>query len=459
MKKHLTLLLIFGALMIANGSSINYWTMISANQAETYGSQVIKVNTCKYYVLDISSLTIFLQKAPMERTNKKPLLLELPMPNGEIQQFFIVESPIMEKGLQNKYPEIKTYSGQGVTDQTATIRIDITSSGFHAMILAADESVFIDPINFTTNQAYMVYLKSETINTHKNVCNFKSDDELNILNKAEIARVTNNPNNSVLRNAGDTLRTYRLALACTGEYAQFFGPNPVPTKGTTLGHMVTSVNRVVGVYEKEVSIRLVLIANTDTLINLDGTTDPYDDANGSTMLGQNQSTVNIRVGPGNYDIGHVFSTGGGGIAGLGVICNIGQKARGVTGSPAPVGDPFDIDYVAHEMGHQFGGNHTFNSNTGSCSGNISTSSAYETGSGSTIMAYAGICLSNDLQPHSDAYFHTRSILDRQSRKSPRRSSREGTEDRRGPSRGGSSPSSDRAGGVRRRGWGRHPPCG
>ena len=166
-----------------------------------------------------------------------------------------------------------------------------------------------------------------------------------------------------------------------------------------LSAYVLTMNRVNGVYEREFAITMVLINNTHDLIFLDANSDPYTNSSGSQMLGQNQSTVNSIIGSSNYDIGHVFSTGGGGIASLRSVCSFQNKAKGVTGSNAPTGDPFDIDYVAHEMGHQFGGNHTQNN---SC--NRASDHAFEPGSASTIMGYAGICAPN-LQNNSDDYFH------------------------------------------------------
>jgi hypothetical protein len=357
--------------------------------------------------VDVKALESLLARAPAERSAAaatSPLLLALPYPDGTDKLFRVEESPILEPELAARFPEIRTYVAQGIDDPTATARLSLTSLGFHAMVLSTSGTVLIDPYRRWDDRYVLSYFKADARKPAG--ADFHCDVKDESPEEGEPAREV--PPISLAASSGTQLRTYRLALAATGEYsAAVCAPNPAAV-ACALNAMAVTMNRVDGVYEREVAIRMVLIANDNLIVYTDGNTDPYHNGDGSTMLGENQSNLNNVIGSANYDIGHVVSTGGGGVANLNVPCT-SSKARGVTGQPNPVGDSFDIDYVAHEMGHQFGGAHTFNGTTNKCNGNRSASSAYEPGSGTTIMAYAGICGAEDLQPHSDDTFHTRSF--------------------------------------------------
>ncbi len=312
------------------------------------------------------------------------------MPDGSFQRFHIVEAPIMHPDLAKKYPDIKSYAGYGIEDPTAYLRFDMTPQGFHAMMLnAASGHVFIDPYAREGIEHYVVYFKKDFYVDKPWKCDGSHDDD-----KQEPLPI------SSFEKAGDCkLRTYSLALACTGEYAAFHGG----TASQALAAMNTTMTRVNGIFERDLSVTMQMVANNDLLVFTNASTDPYSNYDATAMLTENKNTCNNVIGSANYDIGHVFSTGGGGLAYVKAICNSTYKAGGVTGTTSPVGDPFDIDYVCHEMGHQFGANHTQNNN---CISNSTTS--VEPGSGSTIMGYAGICTPN-IQAHSDAYFHAISI--------------------------------------------------
>lgn len=217
---------------------------------------------------------------------------------------------------------------------------------------------------------------------------------------------------------GSQLRTYRLALLTDPAYATYFGASNVTAAKVAL------MTRVTQVYEDETSIRMVLIADND-LLNLN-TAAQFSGANGAcggtacyptaavsctgTVLTRTRQVLGLLVGASSFDVGHIaVGAGGGGVASLGVVGG-NAKAQGCTGLPNPVGDAFAVDYVAHELGHQFAGNHTFNGVVGSCSGgNRSAGNSVEPGSGTSIMAYAGICGTDNTQPNSDPYWSQRSF--------------------------------------------------
>ena len=360
--------------------------------------------------LDLATLQPVLAAAPLEGTpaaarGVATAVLALPLPDGSTGRFRLVEAPVMAPALAAQFPQIKTYAGVGLDDPTASIRCDLTPLGFHAQILSRTMgTIYIDPVSITDPTHYVSFFRTDMNRAARGgyeACGFVSPVIDPAQHAATDAPLAAPAGRQVQAAVGGTLRTYRLALAATKEYVTARGG----TTTSALASMNTSVNRVVGVYEKELAVRLILVPNTNLLIATSPAT--YANNNGFTMLGQNQTRCDQIIGSANYDIGHVFSTGGGGVAGLGVVCATGQKGRGVTGSPSPTGDAFDIDYVAHEMGHQFGGSHPFNSETSGCGGgNRNGPTSWEPGSGSTIMAYAGLCGADNTQNASDAYFHS-----------------------------------------------------
>lgn len=365
----------------------------------------------KTFDLNKTALLSILNKAPLEFTDaarNNEVILTLPMPDGSFARFRVEKSPIVEAGLAAKYPQLgQTYRGQGLDDPTATVRFDFLPSGFHSMILSARGTVLVDPYSKDDTENYISYFKRDAPRTENFFCGFRDEQTVESIFSPDGFSsdkfIPDVASQNVI--SGTQLRTYRLALAATQEYTTAVGGGTV---AGALAAQVLIMNRVNGVYERDLAIRMVVIANNDQIIYT-AEPDPYTNNSGSTMLGENTTNLNNVIGTTNYDIGHVFSTGGGGVATLNGPCG-SNKARGVTGLTNPIGDAFAIDYVAHEMGHQWGANHTFNGNVSNCSGgNRSGTSAYEPGSGITIMAYAGICGNQDLDRHSIDTFHVKSL--------------------------------------------------
>ena len=375
----------------------NFWTPSSDQQfrSSTFEREIVP-ETYVTFDLDYTAFEKQLAKAlPKTYTDRREqnTTVLLPNPAGELEAYTVWRDNLLPKKLNERYPEIAVYAGYSNDDPHKTVRFDFTSKGFRAISRGLGQSTFyIDPIAKGVKSTIISYYKKDYTNKPAFECLVEDKIEVEV----------HAHDHAPQRIAGDcNLHTFELALACTGEYATFHGG----TKNSVMAEYTTSINRINLLYENEVGVRFVFVPNTDNLIFLDATTDPYTNNNGGTMLNENQNTCDNIIGNSNYDIGHVYSTGGGGIAQLNSPCNNG-KARGVTGLPSPVGDPFYIDYVAHEMGHQFGATHTYNN---SCSGNRTNSTAYEPGSGSTIMSYAGICAPN-VQFFADGYFHSASLI-------------------------------------------------
>jgi hypothetical protein len=391
----------------AQGSPDRIWNEVDASGLiAPAGTQVIA--PAKYRAVSINTTTLqtTLARAPMEFTPAAlagRVEITLPKPDGGYARFAAEESPVMEPALAAKFPLIKTYRAQGIDDRAATARFGVSPAGFHAIVLSPSGTYYIDPFRRGDATNHISYFTRDypNLSAEPFECQVFTQDGQPAppLSAASAASLT-----AAARPNGGNLKTYRLALAADFEYCDFHSDDTIPDKAEVMANgIIPTVNRVNSIYEREVAVHMNLVSNND-LILFNTPADPYVDNNGTQMLAANQAACDAIIGPLNYDIGHVVSTGGGGVAFLGVICSV-QKAGGVTGLPQPTGDPFYVDYVAHEMGHQYGGNHTFNGTSGSCSGNEGASTAYEVGSGSTIQAYAGICTGQNLQSNSDDYFH------------------------------------------------------
>ncbi len=363
------------------------------------------------YNLDLEGLKNKLMHVPMRGdviAQKSSVRIIFPNASGEFETFAIVETPAMEDELARKMPMIKAYAGQGVEDPSATMRFTVTQFGLHAMTLSGTKRTwYIDPYTKDGNN-YMIYSKEALgIDLQGFECLTNEEVDLpSLRNETSIQRAIDD----------DTLRTFRLAQSCTGEYGAIFGLGTgtiTEQKARVQAQMTITMTRVNGIYERDLATTMIFVANNDSVIYLDAGSDPWSNE-WNTKTAQ---TLDAVIGVNNYDIGHNFNTTGGGNAGcLFCVCTSTSqtgthKGRGYTGRADPTGDPFDVDYVAHEMGHQFGGYHTMNS----CSRSGGTyndgiGSEVEPASGSTIMGYAGICSVN-VQNNSDAYFHFVNIAD------------------------------------------------
>ena len=379
----------------------NYWKEISQRNVNST-NLVDRSSTPKAYKLFTLNIDNLLNDLNQVKGKSATHIVNIPNENGEVTKYAVEEASIMAPKLQEKFNTIKSYVGKSV-DGKSTIRFSYSPyHGFSAMIQKGHQISYIDAYTEDLS-TYISYSRQNVDDNINFTCHTDDVQQQNLINQ-----ITDNVPVNKTANDGK-LRKYRLALATTIEYSRYHINKAGLASGTDeekLAAVLSAINvamtRVNGVYEKEFGVTMELVENNDKIVFIK--TDEYTNNSGGAMLKENQTVLDREIGTANYDVGHVFSTGGGGVAYLQSPCST-SKAGGVTGLGAPINDPFYIDYVAHEMGHQFGAPHTFNN---SCGNNRSGATAVEPGSGSTIMAYAGICPPN-VQNNSDPYFSTVSV--------------------------------------------------
>ena len=385
--KYSPLALLVAGLMSTTGLAASEWNTVAAKATAADGYEV---RASQYRIATVPA-DYFAGLLGGEHR------LTLPLPDGKEVTFSLQPYDLLPADLAAKYPGIRTFKGHDEANPVETGRVDLGPQGFHAMFSHQGRMVFVDPLR--NGEGYAVYYQQDA---HSRL-------------EEEADRVIGSKASKLARQVlvdGNERKRYVIAISAAGEYTQYHGG----TVEAGLGAITTLLNRVNEVYQRDVAAEFQLASGNDTIIFTDAATDPFFNGDDPSGSGLSDVDVNMQVqavaqtqGLGAFDIGHVVNTGGGGLAGLGVLCTA-DKSAGMTGSSNPVGDAFFIDYVAHEIGHQFGADHTFNGTTGSCGGgNREASQAWEPGSGSSIMAYAGICGEEDLQANSLPYFHSKSI--------------------------------------------------
>ncbi|MGK6341721.1 reprolysin-like metallopeptidase [Chryseobacterium sp. DT-3] len=399
-------LLLLTSLLLLSGTAVaqqNTWSR--TGQKTVKETRERGVRTLEYQLVNLNTeeLKHQLSLAPdRDRlSSEKGVLVKFPNDQGTFDTYEIFEASTMHPDLQARYSDIRSYVGQRLGDPTTNIRFTYDPYfGLNAVVKGIKGMYYIDSYS-QDNKTYMVYDRKNAVSQSRFDCLFKGESPLaNLVPDMHGKTVVDG-----------LMRKYRLAITTTTEYTAYAalqagvgGGTDAQKKAAVLAAVNLVVARLNQVFENEISVSLQLVANTDLLFFI--ASDTFDPLDAYQMIDENVTVTNNAIGVNSYDIGHVFfqATQGNdnGLAYTPSICD-SDKAGGVTGSEIPVGDPFVIDYVAHEMGHQFGANHTQNNG---CNRNTATS--VEPGSASSIMGYAGICSPN-VQNNSDAYFHAVSI--------------------------------------------------
>ena len=426
----LAVMALLGLLSTAQAQE-SFFTPVSAAQGRL-AANARAIPNAKFYKLNEGGLRNALANTARQDERGTAATIAIPLPNGTTERFALRETQVLSPELAAANPTIKTYEGEGLIHKDYIIRMSLSGLGLEALIWGVDK----DAVYFARTNAesggdlYQSYYARDARKV--GAVNSPAGDHhcgtIGTTDKMSIPGLKTDGKG--LRaaasqfSAGTTIRIFRIAVATTGEWTRNAGnysatpTNLATVRTNALAVVVSAVNRINGIYERELASRFMLV-NPDTngpnnIIFDDPATDPYDNSDNEAQLGVNQTTIDSKVKTANYDVGHLFGTDGGGVASSPSLCAPGFKARGYSARGTDTGDPFVVDYFAHELGHQFGMGHTYNviDPNGACT-TRSAEEAYEVASGSTLLSYVGICNpGRNLQQYNDfalPSFHISSI--------------------------------------------------
>ena len=381
---------------------LNFWNLVNESSiGKNLFANSQRPPAYKIFELNFDGFKLAMSQAPSEKivaASHSSFVVSFPMPDGRLEQFKIVDAPVMDPALAARYPGINSYAGKGIQDPSSTIRLDVSRHGMNAIVLSAKRpTIYIDQLDGN----YYRIVSRQDILDYPNHFRCLTED----VPVPSTSGIT-----SSVENADDgKLRTYRLAMMSGAEFSNHFIPASLPTLADSIAAVLAAQNshvtRTNAVYERDFGIRLVLVATNDLIIYFDPATDPIGNPNSPSNTACHNA-ITAAIGSGNFDIGHTESKGSNnGNAGcIGCVCTNTSKAMGWTSYSNPsLLEFFVIDYLTHEMGHQFGANHTFSHSLEGTGVNV------EPGSGVTIMGYAGITGAFDVAPHSIDIFSVKSI--------------------------------------------------
>lgn len=397
----------------------NFWKKTKINERTVIDSKKnIGLDYSKAYILDVDQLKSHLKTTPKSETGlvvASTVTLDIPMLDGSFEKYSIYETSNMAPELAAKFPEIKSYRGKSLNKSNKTLSFGLSPKGIKMILFSQDEKpVVIEP----ASKDGSVYLVSPAVpdllpENDKLNCHLEDDNTSSMRNPSFVTDNTDDRK----------FRIFRLAVTVDGEFSAYHG-GTVANSLAAANDLMSYINPV---YERDLSIHMNMIANTDTVMYLDATTDPYTHTGqlgpllGNSLNSQTQATLTQNIGEGNYDIGILFTnqTGGGNAGEIASVCVDGGATKnppplfgykivlgkgsayaGPVNGTGPQGYIYSM-VIAHEMGHQYGANHTF-----SRSEAVNSGASREPGSGTTIMGYPGVTGTYDvLDKHSDQFLH------------------------------------------------------